>query len=60
MLNVSLVGDMESYWYLGEAVGYRSARNSLAFWTKLDRKYKIKILSKKERVEYGGYGILPK
>jgi hypothetical protein len=51
----AMVGDMESYWCMGEAIGYRQARNNLAFWKRLARKHKIPLI--KDRVAFGGYGI---
>ena len=55
---VQVVGDMESYSYLGEAVGYRVARNKLASITKKVKRIVVPM-SSKERIEFGGYGKVP-
>jgi hypothetical protein len=61
LLNAYKVGEMESYAYIGEPIGYDIARNSLAFWTKkLHKHFKsIKPLSSTERFEFGGYNHAP-
>ena len=47
---------MESYWYMGEAVGYKAERGNLAFWTKMARRFGVKTMNKIHRGEFGGYG----
>lgn len=53
---ISVLGDMESYGYLGIPFGYRHARNRAAYWTRRARQLNIQIASPEERVGYGGYG----
>jgi len=59
--SASIVGDMESYSYMGIAVGYQRARDWLALCTKQMRRkgMKDKIMSKQERIKFGGYGEEP-
>lgn len=51
------VGCAESYWFMGEAIGYQLMRDNLAYWTKQTKKFKIQIANKEERIKFGGYGI---
>jgi hypothetical protein len=50
------LGCAESYWFAGKAIGIELMRDSLAYWTKQARKFKIRIATEKERYEFGGYG----
>lgn len=52
-----VVGDMESYLYMGVAVGYEGARNALAKWTRIIRKHGYTPLTQAERINLGGYSV---
>ena len=51
-----VVGDMESYIYMGEPIGYRNWRNNLAIMTRKLRSIGYIPFTKNERFLYGGYG----
>lgn len=54
-----VLGDMDSYWYLGKPIGYEIQRDRVAFWTKMAKRFGIKIMTPDERIQFGGYGIEP-
>lgn len=53
---VCILGDMESYSYLGTPVGHKQARDNVAYWTKRLIKIGYRPFTPDERIKFGGYG----
>jgi len=51
-----VVGDMESYSYVGVPVGYENWRNNLAIVTRKIRNLGYIPFNQDQRIKYGGYG----
>lgn len=49
-------GDAESYWFMGEPVGYESLCNRMNFWESKYKKLGYIPIERERWVEAGGYG----